>query len=74
MTYQVGRGRALTQEEYRRHAALCLELANETTEERDKSALIDMAQAWMRLAEQAEKNSALDIVYETPRKKPQSDK
>jgi hypothetical protein len=39
-----------------------------------KSALIDMAQAWMRLAEQAEKNSGLDIVYETPPKKPASDK
>jgi hypothetical protein len=64
----------LTQEEYRRHAALCLKLANETTEARGKSALIDMAQAWIRLAEQAEKNSALDIVYETPTKKPPSDK
>jgi len=64
----------LTQEEYRRHAVLCLKLANETADERGKSALIDMAQAWMRLAEQAEKNSGLDIVYETPAKKSPSDK
>jgi hypothetical protein len=67
-------GVALNQEDYRRHAALCLKLANEATDERSKSVLIDMASAWMRLAEQAEKNSALDIVYETPTKKPPSDK
>lgn len=64
----------MNQEDYRRHAALCLKLANEATDERSKSVLIDMASAWMRLAEQAEKNSALDIVYETPTKKPPSDK
>jgi hypothetical protein len=65
---------ALTQEEYRRHAALCLKLANEVTDQRGRSALIDMASAWIRLAEQAEKNSTLDIVYETPPKKPPSGK
>ncbi len=64
----------MPQDEYRLHAVLCLKLANEITDERGKSALIDMAQAWKRLAEQAEKNSALDIVYETPAKTPPPDK
>ena len=31
-----------------------------------KAKVLDMAQAWLRLAEQAEKNSAADLVYETP--------
>jgi len=28
--------------------------------------LIDVANVWLRLADQAEKNSHLDLVYETP--------
>ena len=31
-----------------------------------KAKVLDMAQAWLRLAEQAEKNSSADLVYETP--------
>jgi len=27
---------------------------------------MEMARAWLRLAEQAEKNSRLDLVYESP--------
>jgi hypothetical protein len=56
----------LNAETYREYAARCLELAYTTTDERGKFALIDMARAWMRLAEQAEKNSQLDLSYETP--------
>jgi hypothetical protein len=29
--------------------------------------LVDLAATWMRLAEQAEKNNRIDVVYETPR-------
>jgi hypothetical protein len=61
------RSRALTREEdYRLHAAQCLKLAAESTGQSSRVALLDMARAWMRLAEQAEKNSTLDLVYETP--------
>src|SRR5207248_3008231 len=31
--------------------------------------LLAMAAAWLRLAEQAERNSRLDLVYETPRER-----
>jgi hypothetical protein len=32
---------------------------------------MEMAQAWLRLGEQAEKNSQLDLIYETPPAKQQ---
>ena len=32
---------------------------------------MEMAQAWVRLAEQAEKNLLTDVVYETPPQKAQ---
>ena len=35
-----------------------------------KLVLNDMAQAWTNLANQAEKNSRLDLVYETPHRRP----
>jgi hypothetical protein len=53
-------------EEYRQHAANCLELADETSDQTIRWGLIDMAHAWLRLAEQAEKNSRADLFYETP--------
>ena len=55
-----------TSEEYRQHAAKCVLLAEETNNPGTRLALMEMAQAWLRLAEQAEKNSKLDLVYETP--------
>ena len=33
---------------------------------RSRVLLIHMAESWMRLAQQAEKNSTTDLVYETP--------
>jgi hypothetical protein len=51
---------------YRKYAAKCLLLAQRQEDAGEKLALLDMAQSWMALAEQAEKNEALFVVYETP--------
>jgi hypothetical protein len=50
----------------RRHAAECLCIADDTPNPKSKILLIAMAQAWLRLAHQAEKNLTTDLVYETP--------
>jgi hypothetical protein len=54
-------------DEYRRHAIDCLRIADETINVRSRALLIAMAQSWMHLAQQAEKNLTTDLVYETPR-------
>jgi hypothetical protein len=54
-----------TAEEYRAKAIEFLEAARVTDPPR-KARLIDMALSYLRLAELAYKNSATDIVYETP--------
>ncbi len=59
-------------EEYRRRAAGCILIAEETADSASRLQLMEMAQAWFRLAEQAEKNSRTDLVYETPRPRGQS--
>jgi hypothetical protein len=51
---------------YRRYAADCLVLAAESGSSHSKAVLIDMAQSWALLGVQAEKNSHLDLVYESP--------
>lgn len=51
---------------YRQYALECLRLANDTHEPSMKAVLIDMAQAWIRLAEQAHRNRQLSLVYEAP--------
>src|SRR5438034_11539466 len=43
-------------EEYRRHAAECLRIAESVTVAQQKVWLIDMAQAWLQLATKAEQN------------------
>jgi len=48
---------------YRQCALTCVRFASETSDTRTKFELLDMAQAWAKLADQAEKNSRL--VYET---------
>jgi hypothetical protein len=40
------------------------------TDATTKSTMLDMASAWLRLAEQADKNSTTDVVYETPAVRP----
>ena len=52
--------------EYHERAAECLQLANETTKPRHRARLLEMAQSWLRLLEQAEKNAQFDLTYETP--------
>ena len=56
----------MIREKYELQAAQCLLLANQTTNSKNKLALMEMARAWLRLADQAEKNSHADLVYETP--------
>jgi len=48
---------------YRLHAAMCTEIAERTSDLKNRLLLLKMAAAWLKLAEQAEKNSR---VYETP--------
>ena len=56
----------MASDEYRRNAIDCLRIADETITARSRVLLIHMAESWMRLAQQAEKNSTTDLVYETP--------
>ncbi len=51
---------------YREYAAKCLIFAKTQDDPNQRLALVDMARAWIALAEQAEKNQAFPIVYETP--------
>jgi hypothetical protein len=53
-------------DEYRRNAIECLRIADETITARSRVVLIQMAESWMRLAQQAERTIATDLVYETP--------
>ena len=53
-------------DEYRRNAASCLQLLEKTSDPGEKAFLLDMAQAWNNLADQVDRNSRADLVYETP--------
>jgi hypothetical protein len=44
----------------------CIRLAGQMSDPAKKSVFVDLAATWMRLAEQAEKNAATDVVYEPP--------
>lgn len=56
--------------EYRQKAA---ELSAQASDEPTRGAqLLNLAMAYLRLAEQAEKNAATDLVYETPSSQPQA--
>jgi hypothetical protein len=57
-------------DEYRRNAVNCLRVAERTADLAARAALLDMAQSWRVLAEQADRNSANDLVYETPPRSP----
>jgi len=57
-------------EAYRRRAAGCILIAEESTNSSHRLALMEMAHAWFRLAEQADKNGRTDLVYETPERLP----
>jgi hypothetical protein len=52
---------------YRRHAAECLAIADDSViSPQRKAMLIAMAQAWLRLAQEAERDIATDLAYEVP--------
>jgi hypothetical protein len=52
---------------YRTYAAQCVELALKGPDPETRLALLDIAQAWLALAEHADKNShAPALVYEAP--------
>ena len=55
--------------EYQRYAAECVLLAEQISNPEQKPRLLAMAQAWLRLAQLAEKNNQNDITYETPRRR-----
>jgi hypothetical protein len=42
-------------EQYRRYAADCVRVAQETTNPADKAMLLQMAETWRRMADKAEK-------------------
>ena len=49
--------------EYRRHAAECLCIADEdTTSPENRMLLVGVAQAWIKLAQRAEQDAALNVL------------
>ena len=54
------------QDQYRRIAWDCLQMAEASHDPQSRLTLVQMAQTFADLAEQADKNSRLDLVYETP--------
>jgi hypothetical protein len=52
---------------YLARARHCLDIASALDPSR-RLILLEMAQAWTRLAEQAERNRKSDLVYETPKR------
>jgi hypothetical protein len=50
---------------YRLHAEICAEIAREVADLDTKLELLSMAQAWMRLAEQARKNERPSVLHQT---------
>jgi hypothetical protein len=56
----------MSPQEYRSHAAACVEIAESVADTEHKSSLTAMAQLWLLLAHQAEKNLDTVVVYETP--------
>jgi hypothetical protein len=51
---------------YRFYAAECVEIAQGVLDEGRRAKLLAIGQAWLTLAEQAEKNRSTTLVYETP--------
>jgi hypothetical protein len=51
---------------YRRYATHCVEIAHDITDQGRKATLLAMGQAWLVLADQADKYADVCLVYETP--------
>ena len=50
--------------QYRRHALECLWIADEnTTSPENRTLLVGMAQAWLKLAQRAEQNASPNILW-----------
>jgi hypothetical protein len=70
--FRVRRGSTLgkivpkSRNQYLAAAAECVRLAGQISDPVRKLMLVDLAATWVRLAEQADKNEHLDLVYETP--------
>jgi hypothetical protein len=62
-------------EEYRRRAQECLDLARKISLERDRAVILDIAQSWLRLAEQQERQEKIiqPPVTEQPREQQQTE-
>jgi hypothetical protein len=58
---------------YKVRAGQCVQLARSATDSKAKLTLLEMARAWLLLAEQARKNSKTTLVYETPTPYPVAD-
>lgn len=67
-----GTYRVNSAELYRANAAECLVMASSITDANNRKSLLDMASAWLRLADLAEKNGRTDLVYETPPPQPRT--
>jgi len=57
---------------YRLYAAHCVGIAKDIADSARKLALLDMAQAWVALAEQAENKSERTIAYEAGMRGPEN--
>ena len=55
-----------TRNKYLATAAECIRLAGQISDPARKLMLLDLAATWVRLADQADKNTHLDLMYETP--------
>jgi hypothetical protein len=53
-------------DQYRGYALECLRFARDMTGPESKAALLEMAQNWLTLADQAEKNERTELVYAPP--------
>jgi hypothetical protein len=56
----------MSAEKYRLYALECFRIAEDAANSGNRMWLIKMAQSWLLLAKQAEKNLTADLVYETP--------
>ena len=56
----------MSADDYRRRSAELFHLAETARNIGEKTWLLELAQSWLDLAQQAEKNSTADLTYETP--------
>jgi hypothetical protein len=56
----------MSSEKYRRYAQECFQIAENVADPGTRIWLIELAQSWLVLAQQAEKNPAGDPVHEAP--------